>query len=35
MPLPTAMTIAIAVSGIAVAVVIWLGPETRDRSLNA
>jgi SHS family lactate transporter-like MFS transporter len=33
MPLPTAMTLAIAVSGLALAVVIWLGPETRDRAL--
>jgi SHS family lactate transporter-like MFS transporter len=33
MPLPTAMTIAIGVSGLALATVIWLGPETRDRSL--
>ena len=29
--LPSAMTVAIAVSGVAVAVMIWLGPETRDR----
>jgi SHS family lactate transporter-like MFS transporter len=29
--LPTAMTVAIAASGVAVAVTIWLGPETRDR----
>jgi SHS family lactate transporter-like MFS transporter len=35
MPLPTAMTVAIGVSGLALAIVIWLGPETRDRSLNA
>jgi SHS family lactate transporter-like MFS transporter len=34
MPLPTAMAIAIAVSGLAVIVLMWLGPETRDRSLN-
>jgi SHS family lactate transporter-like MFS transporter len=33
MALPSAMTLAIAVSGLAVAVLIWLGPETRDRSL--
>jgi SHS family lactate transporter-like MFS transporter len=33
MPLPTAMTLAIAVSGLGLAVVIWLGPETRDRAL--
>ena len=33
MPLPTAMTLAIAVSGLALAGVIWLGPETRDRTL--
>ena len=29
--LPSAMTVAIAVSGLAVALTIWLGPETRDR----
>jgi SHS family lactate transporter-like MFS transporter len=29
--LPAAMTVAIAVSGLAVALTIWLGPETRDR----
>jgi len=29
--LPSAMTVAIAVSGLAVALAIWLGPETRDR----
>jgi SHS family lactate transporter-like MFS transporter len=29
--LPDAMTAAIAVSGLAVALTIWLGPETRDR----
>jgi SHS family lactate transporter-like MFS transporter len=29
--LPAAMTMAIAVSGAAVALIIWLGPETRDR----
>jgi SHS family lactate transporter-like MFS transporter len=29
--LPAAMTVAIAVSGVAVALAIWLGPETRDR----
>ncbi len=33
MPLPIAMTLAIGVSGLGLAVVIWLGPETRDRSL--
>jgi len=33
MPLPTAMTLAIAVSGLALAGIIWLGPETRDRAL--
>ena len=33
MALPTAMTLAIAVSGLAIAIVIWLGPETRGRSL--
>jgi MFS transporter, SHS family, lactate transporter len=31
MALPTAMTVAIAASGLAVAVVIWMGPETRGR----
>lgn len=30
----TAMTAAIAVSGVAVAVTIWLGPETRDRRFS-
>lgn len=35
MPLPSAMTLAIAVSGLAVAVLIWMGPETRGRSLDA
>jgi sugar phosphate permease len=35
MPLPTAMASAIAVSGLALVIIIWLGPETRDRSLNA
>ena len=29
--LAAAMTVAIAVSGLAVALMIWLGPETRDR----
>jgi SHS family lactate transporter-like MFS transporter len=29
--LPSAMTAAIAVSGVAVASMMWLGPETRDR----
>jgi SHS family lactate transporter-like MFS transporter len=33
LPLATAMTLAIAVSGLALAVLIWLGPETRDRTL--
>jgi SHS family lactate transporter-like MFS transporter len=32
--LPLAMTVAIAVSGVAVAVTIWLGPETRDRRFS-
>ena len=32
--LPAAMTIAIAVSGVAVSLMIWLGPETRDRRFN-
>jgi SHS family lactate transporter-like MFS transporter len=29
--LPSAMTMAIALSGLAVSMMIWLGPETRDR----
>ena len=29
--LPSAMTLSIALSGLAVSLVIWLGPETRDR----
>ncbi len=33
MTLPSAMTLAIAASGAAVALLIWLGPETRGRSL--
>ena len=32
--LSAAMTIAIAVSGLAVSVMIWLGPETRDRRFS-
>jgi SHS family lactate transporter-like MFS transporter len=32
--LPAAMTVAIAASGVAVAVTIWLGPETRDRQFS-
>jgi MFS family permease len=32
MPLPNAMAMAIAASGLAVAVLIWLGPETRGRA---
>jgi SHS family lactate transporter-like MFS transporter len=32
--LPAAMTVAIAASGVAVAVTIWLGPETRDRRFS-
>jgi SHS family lactate transporter-like MFS transporter len=32
--LPDAMTAAIAASGLAVAVIIWMGPETRDRSFQ-
>ena len=35
MALPNAMAMAIAASGLAVAVLIWLGPETRGRSLHA
>jgi MFS transporter, SHS family, lactate transporter len=34
MALPSAMTLAIAVSGLAVTVLIWMGPETRNRSLS-
>jgi SHS family lactate transporter-like MFS transporter len=34
MALASAMTMAIAVSGLAVAVVIWMGPETRGRSFT-
>ena len=33
MALPNAMTLAIAVSGLALAIVIWMGPETRGRAL--
>ena len=32
--LPAAMTIAIAVSGVAVSLMIWLGPETRGRRFS-
>ena len=32
--LAAAMTVAIAASGVAVAVTIWLGPETRDRTFQ-
>jgi MFS family permease len=32
--LSSAMTVAIAVSGLAVALIIWLGPETRDRGFQ-
>ena len=32
--LQSAMTLAIAASGMAVAVMMWLGPETRDRSFQ-
>ena len=32
--LPHAMTLAIAVSGLAVSLMIWLGPETRDRRFS-
>jgi SHS family lactate transporter-like MFS transporter len=34
-PLPNAMAMSIAVSGLAVAALIWLGPETRGRTWNA
>jgi len=33
MVLPDAMTLAIAASGLALAIVIWMGPETRGRAL--
>ena len=33
-PLPNAMAMSIAASGLAVAVLIWLGPETRGRAWN-
>jgi hypothetical protein len=33
-PLPNAMAMSIAASGLAVAVLIWLGPETRGRTWN-
>jgi SHS family lactate transporter-like MFS transporter len=32
--LPNAMTLSIAVSGLAVSAIIWLGPETRDRRFS-
>ena len=32
--LPAAMTMAIAVSGVAVSLMIWLGPESRDRRFS-
>jgi MFS transporter, SHS family, lactate transporter len=35
MALGSAMALAIAISGLAVAFLIWIGPETRGRSLNA
>jgi len=35
MPLGTAMAAVIAVAGVTVAAVIWLGPETRGRSFRA
>jgi hypothetical protein len=35
MPLGTAMALVIAVAGVTVAAVIWLGPETRGRSFRA
>jgi SHS family lactate transporter-like MFS transporter len=34
MALSTAMALSIVVSGLAVAMLIWLGPETRGRTLN-
>ena len=34
-PLPNAMAMSIAASGMAVAVLIWLGPETRGRTWNS
>jgi SHS family lactate transporter-like MFS transporter len=33
-PLPNAMAMSIAASGVAVVVLIWLGPETRGRAWN-
>jgi hypothetical protein len=33
-PLGTAMALVIAVAGVTVAVVIWLGPETRGRAFS-
>src|SRR5437773_583711 len=35
MPLSTAMALVIAVAGVTVAAVIWLGPETRGRTFTA
>jgi hypothetical protein len=35
MPLTTAMALCIAGSGLLVAAVIWLGPETRGREFTA
>ena len=32
--LPSAMTLSIALSGLAVSLMIWLGPETRDRRFS-
>jgi SHS family lactate transporter-like MFS transporter len=32
--LPSAMTLSIAISGLAVSLMIWLGPETRDRRFS-
>jgi MFS transporter, SHS family, lactate transporter len=34
MPLATAMALVIAVAGLTVAAVIWLGPETRGRAFS-
>jgi SHS family lactate transporter-like MFS transporter len=35
MPLGTAMALVIAAAGLTVAIVIWLGPETRGRKFDA
>jgi SHS family lactate transporter-like MFS transporter len=35
LPLPTAMAVCIAASGLLVAILIWLGPETRGKQFHA